>query len=287
MIRPPLIRPPSEADSLILQVTYGCSHNRCAFCVTYKNRPFCARPHGDIAAEIDQVARQFEGVRRVFLGDGDPMALSPRRLSAILAYLRRRLPSVRRVTAYASPGNFAEKSVKDLAGLRELGLTQVYIGFESGDDEVLRRIDKGVSRDDIVAACDKLNEAGIKISAIVILGLGGPHLSMRHAERSADLINRTRPRFTSALTLMLPGGMTPFTDAFERGDWRELTSHEILRECRRLLECIDANGVIFRANHISNYLALAGTLQKNKSRLLSEIDDALRLREHYRIREGF
>lgn len=286
MIRPPLIRPPSEADSLILQATYGCSHNRCAFCATYKERAFRARSHSDVVAEIDQVAESFDGVRKVFLGDGDPLVLSSDRLVAILDHLHRRLPSLRRVTAYASPGNFAGKSVSDLERLRIHGLTQVYIGFESGEDEVLRRIAKGVCRDDIVSACDKLNEAGIKISAIVILGLGGPRLSLRHAERSAALINRTRPRFTSALTLMVPYDIAAFAKALEQPDWRQLTSHEILRECRRFIECIDAGGIIFRANHISNYLALAGTLQKSKPRLLGEIDVALLLPEHVRIREG-
>jgi radical SAM superfamily enzyme YgiQ (UPF0313 family) len=283
---PPLIRPPSEADALILQATYGCSRNRCAFCVTYRERPFKVRPLKAIEKEVESLAPIYQGVRKVFLGDGDPMVLPAHRLLPILGLITRKLPSVRRIAAYAAPGNFSSKSLEDLTRLREAGLTQVYMGFESGDDEVLRRIDKGATKNEILAASDKLQAAGIKLSAIIILGLGGPALSMRHAENSARLVNRSTPRFLSALTLMLAPRAPTYEAVFDHPEWRELTPREILVECRRFIECIDANGIIFRANHVSNYLALSGTLQKSKERLLREIDCALEQSQHGRLGFG-
>ena len=272
MNRPPLIRPPSEADALILQPTYGCSHNRCAFCLTYRDRSFEARPQDAVLREIDAFAPIMEGVKKVFLGDGDPLTLPCDRLLPILNHIALRLPSVRRVTAYASPRNFRNKSVSELAALREAGLTQVYMGYESGDDEVLRMMRKGCCRTDILEAADKLHQAGIKISAILILGVAGPNLSMRHARQSADIVNRTRPRFLSLLTLMKPDGYARQTGFPE---FRELSIREVLCECRTLLSHIEQTGIIFRANHVSNHFALEGVLQKSKARLLSEIDSAL------------
>ncbi len=274
-VNPPLIRPPSEADALILQATYGCSHNNCAFCVTYRGRRFRARPIEDIRRDIDDAAAYCQGIRKVFLGDGDPLARSSEHLIAVLDYLGLRIPSVRKVSAYAAPRNFRDKTPEELIRLRQAGLTQLYIGFESGDDEVLRRIDKGTTRAEIIEACDKIHQAGIKISAIIILGLGGPTLSEQHAVHSATLINRTRPRFASALTLMLAPRTPSFEEAIDLPGFQELTPQEILRECRRFIAHVDADGVIFRSNHVSNYLALAGTLQKSKPRLLEEIDEAL------------
>ena len=272
---PPIIRPPAEADALILQPTYGCSHNRCAFCVSFRNRPFAARPFENVVKEIDTYARLYPGVRKVFLGDGDPLALSTERLLPVLSRIREQMSTVRRISAYASPKNFRDKSVSDLQQLSEAGLTQVYMGFESGDDEVLRRIDKDTCFSEIVDVCGRIHEANIKISAIVILGLGGPAFSQQHAENSARLLSETAPRFASALTLIQAPRTPSFAEAFDHPDFRELTTEETLRECRTLIDGITANRVIFRANHVSNYLALEGTLQKSKARLLQEIDTTL------------
>jgi radical SAM superfamily enzyme YgiQ (UPF0313 family) len=277
--KPPIIRPPAEADALILQATYGCSHNRCAFCVTYNERAFAPRPFEDIAKEIDYCATHLAGVRKVFLGDGDPLALSCDKLLPILRCIKERIPSVRRISAYASPKNFRGKSALDLMRLADAGLTQVYIGFESGDDEVLRRIDKDTTHAEIVEACAKIHEAKIKISAIVILGLGGPELSVQHAENTARVLNATRPRFASALTLIHAPRTPSFEEVFALPSFRELTQIEILIECRTLIQGIDEDGIIFRSNHVSNYLALEGTLQKSKPRLLSEIDTAIAMAE--------
>ena len=211
----------------------------------------------------------FDGVRKIFLGDGDPLALPVDHLLPILLHIRETWPSVRRITAYASPRNFKNKTEQELIQLREAGLTQVYMGYESGHDAVLTAIRKGGTREDIISAADKLNASEIKISAIVILGVAGPALSMAHAEHTATVINRTRPRFLNALTLMCP---REYGERIAMADFRELTIEEVLYECHRLIAGIDANGIIFRANHVSNYLMLEGTLQKSKERLLREID---------------
>jgi radical SAM superfamily enzyme YgiQ (UPF0313 family) len=271
----PVIRPPAEAESLILQATTGCSHNRCAFCVTYRGKRFRPRPLDTLFAEIDWAAGALPGLRRVFLADGDPLALPTERLLAILTRIGERLPTVRRVTAYASPQNFRRKGDAELARLAAAGLTQVYVGFESGDDEVLARVGKGATADEIAAACDRVHAAGIKISATVVLGLGGPRLSARHALATAKLIDRARPRFASALTLMLPPGSRRYADAFGDPTWRLLAPGEMLAELRALVAAVAADGVIFRANHASNYLPLEGTFQKSKARLLAELDAAL------------
>ena len=180
----PVIRPPAEADALILQATIGCSHNRCAFCPTYKGKKFRVRPREELFAEIDWAAAHLQGLEKVFLGDGDALALSTDRLREILDTLRDRLPALRRISAYASPGNFASKSVDELADLRDRGLSLIYVGFESGDDEVLRRVDKGFTAAEIGDLCLRPQEAGLKMSATVILGLGGPALSAQHAQHT-------------------------------------------------------------------------------------------------------
>jgi radical SAM superfamily enzyme YgiQ (UPF0313 family) len=272
----PVIRPPSEADALILQATLGCSHNRCAFCFTYADKRFRARSREELLAEIEWAGRELGGqVRKVFLADGDALALSTGRLAEILERLRRAFPRLRRVSAYATPGNFARKSVAELEQLRRDGLVQLYVGFESGDDEILRRVDKGVTHDEMVELCRKPVEAGIKLSATIVLGLGGPRLSARHAGESARLIDEIRPRFASALSLMLEPGSDRYPRRFGDPSWRELTPREYLEELRMLVAAVEADGVIFRANHASNFLPLGGTFQKGKARMLDEIDEVL------------
>ena len=282
--KPPIIRPPAEADSLILQVSYGCAHNRCAFCVSFRERPFQARPFEDIAAEIDAFAHLYRGTRKVFLGDGDPLTLPTESLLPVLDRIREKMPTVRRISAYAAPKNFRDKSPADLKRLSDAGLTQVYIGFESGDDEVLRRIRKDTTHGEMVEFCTAIHAAGIKISAIVILGLGGPTLSRQHAENSAKLINETKPRFASSLTLICANGSEDYAKKTGIPDFRELTPKEILKESRILVEGITANGIIFRSNHVSNVLALEGTFQKSKARMLEEIDEALARPSGFRSR---
>lgn len=271
----PLFRPPSEARSLILQATIGCSHNRCAFCVNYRSKRFRVKKESELFDEISWAGKNFPHVRRVFLADGDAAVLSVRKLERILGRLRLEFPALERVTAYAGPKNFRTKSVEDLARLKEAGLTMLYIGAESGDDEVLARIDKGVTAEEMIELCRKPQEAGIDLSMTVILGLGGPRLSQRHARNTAALLDAVSPRYASALTLMLAPRSPSFIEAFGDPAWRMLAPDEILAECREMIAAMHSDGITFRSNHASNYLALAGELSRDKDALLRQIDDAL------------
>lgn len=270
-----IYRPPSEGRSLILQATIGCSNNECAFCVAYREKRFRVRPEADFFAEIDWVAGAMPEVRRVFLADGDALVLSTDRMLRILEKLYGKLANLERVTAYGSPQNFLHKSVADLKRLRAAGLTMVYYGIESGDDEILKRIGKGATAQEVIDAGLKARQAGIDLSATVVLGLGGPDLSTRHAEATARVLNAIVPRYASALTLMVEPRKPGYKQVFGDPNWRMLNPIESLAECRLLLAGIDADGIVFRSNHASNYLSLAGDLQKDKQRLLQTIDDAL------------
>ncbi|MBN2717363.1 MAG: radical SAM protein [Deltaproteobacteria bacterium] len=270
----PVIRPPAEADSLILQATIGCTHNRCTFCITYKQKKYRIREFSEIKAEIDWVSQRAQGIRKVFLGDGDALAMPTDELIRLLAYLREKLPLLKKIAVYASPGNFVSKSVQDLVRLKNAGLTLAYVGFESGDDDTLQHIKKGFSSDQMATLMEKPNEAGLKLSATVILGLAGPAHMKRVAENTARLIDRVQPRFASALTLMLPFG----EDSYKKHwpvDWRMPQPAETLTELRYLVNAITADKIIFRANHASNYLPIEGTFQKGKARMLVQIDSAL------------
>lgn len=268
-------RPPSEARSLILQATVGCSHNQCAFCVAYQGKRFRARSEGELFPQIDWAAQAMGRVRRVFLADGEALVLSTDRLLRILERLYDRLPGLERVTAYGSPQNLLHKGVEDIKRLRAAGLTMIYYGVESGDDEVLTRIRKGATAEQLCTAGLMARDAGMDLSVTVILGLGGPRLSRRHAEATARVLNTITPRYASALTLMLEPRVPAFEEIFADPDWRMLEPIEVLTECRALLAHIDADGIVFRSNHASNYLALAGDLQADKGRLLGEIDTVL------------
>ena len=283
----PIYRPPSEARSLILQATIGCSTNSCAFCVAYQGKKFRVRKEADLFADIDWAAAELPRVRRVFLADGDALVLSVGKLSRILTRLYEKLPNLERVTTYGSPQNLARKTVDQLKELRELGLTMIYYGIESGDDEVLERVRKKATAQEIIDAGVKPQQAGIDLSATVILGLGGPRLSERHARATADVINAIAPRYTSALTLMLAPRKPSFEEVYDDPTMRPFTAEEALAECRVLIDGITADGITFRSNHASNYLALAGDLQRDKQRLLDEIDACLGDPEGRRLRPEF
>lgn len=270
----PLYRPPSEANSMIIQATLGCSHNRCRFCYMYKSKRFVARDWETLKGEIDEAACEIPSVRRIFLADGDAFALSTPRLEQILRHLSASFPSLQRVTAYANPSNLISKSVEEMRRLRELGLTILYYGVESGDPVLLEKIDKGATPDEMAEGCAKATEAGIKLSVTVILGLGGKRGSSAHARKTASLINRIAPRYLSALTLML--GPHEQAYAASMGEDFEFNSpSDDIRELGEMISLLENDRCIFRSNHASNYLALAGTLQKDKVALLAAVDRAL------------
>jgi radical SAM superfamily enzyme YgiQ (UPF0313 family) len=270
----PVYRPPSEAGSLILQATIGCSNNTCLFCYMYRGKPFRVVPWKRFKADIDEAATLWPGTRRVFLADGDAFVLPTRLIARILDYLRSSFPDLQRVTAYASPRNLLLKSVDDMRILNEKGLKILYYGVETGDPLLLAKIRKNATPDEMVEGCLRAKAAGLKLSITVILGLAGKRGSLRHARETAKLVNRIGPRFLSALTLMLG----PFEREHRSAmgpDFEYNSAVDDTAELRELVANLETESCIFRSNHASNYLPLAGTLPGDKQRLLDEIDAAL------------
>lgn len=272
----PVFRPPSEADSLILQVTNGCSWNRCTYCEMYTapQKKFTTRPQAELQAEIDWAAQRMPWVRRVFLADGDAMVLSSRRLLALLASVRSAFPDLNRISAYCLPRNLRNKTVDELVRMRELGLSLLYVGAESGDDEVLRRVDKGETLASTAEALEKIHAAGIRASVMLLNGLGGRHFSRQHAENSARLVNRTQPAYLATLVVSFPMGEDRFRESFGP-DYEPLDQAGLFREMAWLLEASDLQRTVFRSDHASNYLVLKGVLGRDKPRLLEQVKAAL------------
>ena len=273
----PLWRPPSEGQNLIVQATIGCSFNACTFCSMYKTKTYRAKPLSETFADIEAAHADWSDAHRVFLADGDALALETDHLLAILDRLHATFETVQRVSCYATPQNLNKKSVEDLAALKTRGLSLIYVGIESGSDDILKRIRKG-SAAFMRQALERAEQAGLKVSATVILGLGGQRLWREHIEATADLINRCPPKFLSTLQLGLDAEQEPtFKQAFARQGgafvWQDDAA--ILDELALLLDRLDPpRGVIFRSNHASNCLPLAGTLPKDGARLRHQIQQA-------------
>lgn len=270
-----VIRPPSEADSYILQVTYGCSHNRCTFCGTYRDKPFQVRPAEEVQQDLTLARQIVPDTRRVFLADGNALVLSARRLVTILDSLAAAFPNLQRVAAYANARDLLQKSREELALLRDKGLRLLYLGLESGHDEVLRRIHKGATAADMIEAVRRAQAEDIRVSVIGLLGIGGQELSLTHAEATGRVVSVMDPRYLSLLTLMLVPG-TPLYEQWRQGTFQPLEPEALLSELRHVLLHLERlSGCVFRTNHASNYLPLAGTLPKDKPRLLATLDAAL------------
>ena len=272
----PVYRPPSEAESLILPVTDGCSWNKCTFCEMYTAPQKKFRPR-DEAEVLDSIRRCVETlgdrVKRVFLTDGDAMTLSTRRLVAVLEAIRENMPGVRRVSSYCLPRNLRKKSVEELRELAELGLSLVYVGAESGDDEVLTRVSKGETFESSREALVKLGDAGIKRSVMILNGLGGQELSRQHAENSAALMNATQPEFLSTLVVSFPVGETRFRENF--AGWEPLDVPGLMQEMELLVSRLELKRTVFRSDHASNWLILKGTLGADKEKLLLQLRSAI------------
>lgn len=278
-----LYRPPSEAESLILQATIGCSYNECAFCGMYRAKRFRVRKLEDLEREIEWAARELGPVRKVFLADGDALVARPAFLLALLERLRAAFPDLARASCYASPQALEVRSVEDMARLREAGLSLYYLGVESGHDAVLAKLQKGVDAAAMVRAAAKATAAGVKLSVMILLGAGGRALSLEHANASARAVNAIAPRFVSTL-VMTPVPGTPLGDAAARGEVDELDPVELAAELRVFLGGLSLSGAVFRSNHASNTLALAGTLPKDQSALLAALDGVLAHPERARFR---
>src|SRR5574341_2185299 len=268
----PLYRPPSEANSLIFQVTLGCSFNVCSFCNMYRTKEYVERPWDEIKAEIDLAAKHMPDTQRIFLADGDALNLPTERMIQILDYIRQKFPKIERVSCYAMPKNLLEKSLEDLKKMYDAGLTMFYIGIESGSDKILKKVTKGATGQTIIKACQKAKDAGHVISCMIILGLGGKTYSKEHIDDTAKVISAISPHYVGALTLHIEDGirdefMTKFKEPFIPID-----DADALNELENLVSKIETReSVIFRANHGSNAYPIGGTFPEDKSKILEKI----------------
>ncbi len=270
-----IIRPPSEANSIILQVTVGCSHNKCTFCGTYKGVRFRIKPESVVEKDIEFAARYCRRQRRLFLTDGDALILPQKRLHKLLKTIRKRLPWVTRVGVYGNAKSIQTKTLEDLVALREQGLGIVYLGLETGDDVTLKKIRKGVRADTIIKMGRRVIAAGIKLSVTVLLGLAGPERSDVHAEATGRALSAMDPDYVGALSLMLLPN-APLGRDFEEGRFRLVSPMEMLSELKTMIAHTDLSGGLFYANHASNYLPIKARLPRDKEAAVSLIDQALR-----------
>lgn len=268
----PVYRPPSEAYSLIFQITIGCSFNKCSFCDMYRNKEYSERKWEDIKEEIDLAAKNLPETGRIFLADGDALNLSTERLLQILEYLYKSFPSLERVSCYAMPKNLWEKSDEELGLLRKAGLAMLYLGIESGSNTILKKVTKGATAQGIIDACIKAKRNNFTLSCMVILGLGGKTYTEEHIRETARVINAAPPDYLGVLSLYLDTGvkqefLTKFKEPFI-----PLSDEELLDEIKWLVEQIDApKSIVFRANHASNAYLLGGTLPEDKEKILDKI----------------
>lgn len=269
-----VFRPPSEAYSLIVQVTIGCSHNKCTFCDMYKEKQFHLRKLEDVLEDFILARRAYRYIERVFLADGDALMRRTEDLAVILQHIRDTIPECKRVTSYGSPKSILTKTPEQLKLLHSLGLEMIYLGLESGCDAVLTHVHKGASADEIVLAGQMVKDAGMKLSVTAISGLGGTELWQEHAVGTAQAFSRMKPDYIGLLTLMFEGG-TPLQKEWEAGKFQLLTAPQVAQETLLMLQHIDSEGSIFRSNHASNYLSLKGTLNRDRDAMCETLRRAL------------
>lgn len=282
----PVFRPPSEARSLILQVTNGCSWNKCTFCEMYTQdqKKFRARKEEEIEQDIIKAASSGVPFQKVFLADGDAMVLPMRKLESILRMIQKHIPSVTRVSSYCLPRNIHKKSVEDLALLKTLGLDILYVGCESGDSQVLEFVSKGETYETQRDALIKIKQAGLRSSVMILNGLGGPKYSEQHAINSAKLMNETQPDYLSTLVVSFPMGEDRLKEGFEQ-DWSLMDQTTLFLELKHFISHLELDNTIFRSDHASNYLPLKGVLGKDKAVMLEQIDTALYQPDKIRLRQ--
>ena len=281
----PIFRPPSEANSLILRVTLGCSHNQCSFCSMYKGTTFKKRTPSEIFSLIEEAGIFYPSARRVFLADGNALCLATDELIAILQKLKTTFPHLQRITSYAAPQDLLNKSVEELKELKSRGLQMVYLGLESGSDTILKKIRKGATSSEMILVAERLQEAGIKLSVMVILGLGGIEDSIEHIDKTAAVVSKMNPNYLSALSLMIHPE-TELRKLAEAGSFIPLSPYQMVEEIGILLRKITPKSpIIFRSSHPSNFTILAGTLPKDQDRLISEAENSLQFLENYKTPE--
>ncbi len=280
-------RPPSEARSLIIQITIGCANNRCTFCSMYKEKKFRIRTKEEIFKDLEEMSLRYgQYPIRIFLADGDALVVPTGLLLEILQFIRLRFPICERVTAYATAKDICRKTTEELALLKNAGLTMVYVGAESGDEQILRDVNKNVSCEEMLQAAGKLKEAGIQLSLTLISGLGGKERMERHALCSAKLVSEMKPEYLGFLTLLLEEEM-PIMEEIRTGRLHLLSPTEVVEEMKLFLTHVDAPGTVFRANHASNYISLRGTLNTDIPAMLKKLEKAEENHrfkaEHYRM----
>lgn len=273
---------------MILPLTNGCSWNKCTYCEMYRapQKKFGVRDEQETVEAIRRCGEEFgREVQRVFLGDGDAMVLSTRRLMTLLAAIHEHLPKVRRISTYCLPRNLRNKSVAEMLELRQAGLSLAYVGAESGDDEVLQNVSKGETQETTRDALDKLGAAGITRSVMLLNGLGGRVLSGQHAENSARLINLTQPEFLATLVVSFPQGEERFRQGFAQ--WEPLDQRGLFVEMEQFLQALELKRTVFRSDHASNWLVLKGVLGADKERLLAQVRQAIGSPESARLRPAW
>lgn len=275
-------RPPSEAGSLIIQLTIGCARNTCTFCNMYKDKTFRIRPLDEVAEDLEMARKYYSRiqVRRIFLADGDALIVKTEDLLYIIGKCKEYFPEVERISVYGAPKDILHKTPEELRRLKEAGLDMVYMGLESGADEVLRAVKKGVTADEMIEAGKKVRAAGMVVSITVISGLGGKALWREHALGSARVISAIKPEYVGFLTLMIEPG-TEMYEQYNRGEITLLDPHEVLDETELFIRSVDAEGTVFRSNHASNYIPLGGTLNGDRDKILAQIE-ASRKRNKFR-----
>ena len=268
----PLYRPPSEGNSLIIQATLGCSHNKCSFCNMYKSKKFTIKSLENIKNDINYFRQIYAHVEKVFLADGDALIIPIEDLKEILTYIKRVFLECERITLYGSPRSILNKSLEELKELNALGLSMIYMGVESGDDEVLEDINKGVSSEELIKAAKRVKESNILLSVTAIAGIGGKEKSKNHAIRTGEIISRMAPDYFGILTLMVEEGTKLHSKIISK-EFELLNDKDILSEIKLLIENIEVNEtIVFRCNHASNYISLRGNLPEDKEKLLNQID---------------
>ncbi len=268
----PLYRPPSEAQSLIFQVTVGCSFNECSFCDMYRSKEYSERSWDEVKLEIDMMAKQLPDTARIFLADGDALNLSTDYMIKIVKYLYEKFPNLERVSCYAMPMNVLKKTPEELKQMFDAGLKMFYLGIESGSDIVLKKVTKGALGHTIIKSVKKAKEAGYTMSCMIILGLGGKKYSKEHIKGTAEVINASTPHYVGALTLYLENGIKDEFLTKYNGEFVALSDDEALNELEELINQIDVKDeIIFRTNHGSNAYTIKGTFPQDKDAMLEKI----------------
>lgn len=274
-----IYRPPSEAYSLIVQVTIGCSQNRCIFCSMFKEKRFRIRKVEEVLEDLQDARNKYRYVEKIFLADGDALICKMTDLEAIFHFIKDQFPECKQVTLYGSPRSILMKQQEDLDKLRELGISMIYMGLESGNDEVLTYMKKGVTSQEMIEAAQKVKQAKIRLSVTAISGLGGRRLWKEHAKDTGLVLSQMKPDYIGLLTLMIEEDL-PLADKIRSGEFELLNPYDILIETKEMLKYMDCPDCIFRSNHASNYVNLRGTLNQDKEAMINLLDEAIKGNVH-------